>query len=74
MCLRSILSALKELRAEIHGRVDDVFVDKLDEVIRLVELTGGKPDHLAKVERLQLLAKALEVLPSLIYLIERLFR
>ena len=73
MCL-ALLSALKELRAEIHGRVDDIFVNKLDEIIHLVELTGGKPGYLARVERLKLLAKALEALPSLLYLIERLFR
>lgn len=73
MCL-DVLSALKELRAEIHGRVDDIFVNKLDEIIRQVELTGEKPGYLARVERLQLLATALQALPSLLDLIDRLFR
>lgn len=73
MCL-TILSTLKELRVEIHERVDDISVRKLDEVIHQVELIEGRPGHLAQVERLRLLARALEALPSLLLLAERFFR
>lgn len=66
--------ALEQLRAEIHGTTDDSLVSRLDEIIDLVDLTEGKPGHLVKIERLKLLARALEVLPSLIHLIKEFFR
>lgn len=73
MC-STILSILKELREEIHERVDDISVRKLDEVIHQVEMIEGRPGHLVQVERLKLLARALEALPSFLLLVERFFR
>lgn len=73
MC-SNLLPVLKELRSEIHGRVDEVFVRKLDAVIDLVESSGGESGHLAQADKLKLLTKGLETLPSLLHLIDQLFR
>lgn len=67
-------NALTQLRAEIHGTANDNLVCRLDEIIELVVLSEGKPDHLARAERLKLLARAFDILPSVIQLIDAIYR
>lgn len=72
--IRGTIELLQEVRVQVQGDVEDSVVAQLDEALRMLEDTcHSRPDQVALQEVLELLGKAVKVIPAVVELIE-LFR
>jgi hypothetical protein len=73
--LKSSLEALKCLRVELHGKVEDSVINRLDEIILDLEiLQENDIRQYDPVHVLRLLSSAIELIPSIGKLIEYLMQ
>ncbi len=73
--LKISADGLKNLRAELHGKVEDSVIKRLDEIILDLETYQDQDTHeYDPVQILSLLGSAMELIPSIGRLIEYLMQ
>lgn len=75
MLLKTSIDSLKSLRQEVHGKVENSVIERIDEAIfnlQLLEREGSQ--QFSSIDLLMLLANALEYLPAVQKVIEYLLQ
>ncbi len=63
--LKASVEALKQLRAEVHGKLEDRAIDRIDEIIRDLENFEENEAHqYDTIELLNLIGSVIELLPT----------
>jgi hypothetical protein len=67
--LGSSIEALLQLRAELHGSVEDSVMETLDKVISDLEAIQQHSDKISAIDVLNIIGEALQALPAIAELI-----